>query len=118
MNLAVVIGRLGRDPERRTTKGGTEVCSLRVATDFKPKGGEAKTEWHDVVVWGDSARACAEHLGSGRMVAVQGRLQTRSWEDESGQKKWRTEIVAHRVDFLPGGGKVTGDGGASAPLPF
>jgi single-strand DNA-binding protein len=52
------------------------------------------------------------------MVAVQGRLQTRSWDDAQGQKKWRTEIVAHRVDFLPGGGKATGEGGASAPLPF
>ena len=118
MNLAVVIGRLGCDPERRATKGGPDVCSLRVATDSKPRGGEARTEWHDVVVWGDSARACAEHLRTGRMVAVQGRLQTRSWEDERGQKKWRTEIVAHRVDFLSAGGKGSGDGDSSAPLPF
>lgn len=118
MNLAVVIGRLGCDPERRNTKSGADVCSLRVATDFTPKGGEARTEWHDIVVWGDAARACAEHLSSGRMVAVQGRLQTRSWDDAQGHKKWRTEIVAHRVDFLPGGGKAAGEGGASAPLPF
>ena len=118
MNLAVLIGRLGRDPERRTTKTGMEVCSLRVATDFKPKGGESKTEWHDVVVWGDSARACGEHLTSGRMVAVQGRLQTRSWDDEQGQKKWRTEIVANRVDFLPGGGRPAESVGVASPLPF
>ena len=103
MNLAIIIGRLGRDPEGRVTNGGKDVCSLRVATDFKAKGSEVRTEWHDVVVWDDAARACAEHLTCGRMVAVQGRIQTRSWHNDQGEKKWRTEIIANRVDFLTGG---------------
>ena len=117
MNLAIIIGRLGRDPEKRVTTGGQDVCSLRIATDFKGKGSETKTDWHDVVVWGQSAQACAEHLKCGRLVAVQGRLHTRSWENGQGEKKWRTEIVAHRVDFLAGGDVRSRDR-ESSPLPF
>ena len=118
MNLAIVVGRLGREPETSVTKAGATVCRLRVATDYKPKDGEARTQWHDVVVWGDSGRACAQYLKSGRLVAIQGRLQTRSWEDESGATKWRTEIVARRVDFLPSGPAGEVAPRVDAPLPF
>jgi single-strand DNA-binding protein len=102
MNLAVLIGRLGCPPEKRVTSKGTHVCNLRIATSYKPKEGEEVADWHDVVVWGDAGRACAEHLTTGQMVAVRGRIRTRSWDDDKGQKKWRTEVVAYKVDFLSG----------------
>jgi single-strand DNA-binding protein len=101
MNLAVLIGRLGCPPERRVTSTGKNLCALRMATGYKPKEGEEVTDWHDVVVWGEAGRACVEHLTTGRMVAVTGRIQTRSWEDDKGEKKWRTEVVAQKVDFMP-----------------
>ena len=118
MNLVILIGRLGRDPELRSTKGGMAVCSLRVATDFRREGSEPRTDWHDIVVWGDSAKACSQYLSSGRMVAIQGRIQTRAWEDENGQKKWRTEIIANRVDFLSGASDQQASQSASPALPF
>ena len=118
MNFVIVFGRLGRDPERRSTRDGRVVCNLRVATDFKSREGETRTEWHDVVVWGETARACADHLKSGRQVAVQGRLQTRSWDDDAGQKRWRTEIVATRVEFISGLSPDRPAVAAAAALPF
>jgi single-strand DNA-binding protein len=106
VNRAIIIGHLGKPPELRRTSGGEAVCDLSVATSetTKAKDGSRRerTEWHRVVVWGRSAEACAAHLDKGRSVCVEGRLQTRSWDDREGHTRWSTEIVASRVHFLRG----------------
>jgi len=104
VNKAIIVGRLGADPEARTTSGGKAVTQLSVATSesWMDKDGQRqeKTEWHRVVVWGKQAESCAKYLAKGRQVYVEGRLQTRSWEDQQGQKKYTTEVVANQVVFL------------------
>lgn len=104
VNKAIIVGRLGADPEARTTSGGKAVTQLSVATsdNWMDKDGQRqeKTEWHRVVVWGKQAESCAKYLAKGRQVYVEGRLQTRSWEDQQGQKKYTTEVVANQVVFL------------------
>lgn len=114
MNNVNLLGRLGRDPEVRHTKGGTPVCTLRLATNEWKKnpdgGGERYAEWHNVVVWGKQAESCGQHLTKGREVGVQGRLQTRSWEDKEGNKRSTTEVVADRVEFIGGKGAGGSDG--------
>ncbi len=107
VNKAIVVGRLGSDPELRQTSGGNQVCTLSVATSesWNDNQGQRqeRTEWHRVVVWGRQAENCGKYLAKGRQVYVEGRLQTRSWEDQNGQKKYTTEIVAQNVQFLGGG---------------
>lgn len=107
VNLTVLMGNIGHDPELRFTASGTPVCTLRMATNeyFKSKDGrdQQRTEWHQVVVWGKSAEACAKVLKKGRLIHVQGRLQTRNWKDRDGGIHYTTEIVAQRVQFLPTG---------------
>src|SRR5271166_4817844 len=107
VNKVIVVGRLGGDPEVRYTPGGQAVAKLSVATseNWKDKEGQKqeRTEWHRVVVWGKMAEVVGEHLTKGRQVYVEGRLQTRSWDDKvSGQKRYATEIVANTVQFLGG----------------
>lgn len=102
VNKAILLGRLTRDPELRTTQSGKGVCNLAVATD---KWGQDKgADFHDVVVWDQGTRKlaslCAEHLAKGSQVYVEGRMETRSWEDKSGQKKYRTEVIASDVQFV------------------
>ena len=80
VNEVTIIGNLGRDPELRTTTNGTSVCSLSVATSYKPKEGEERVEWHRVTVWGNQADACSKYLEKGRQVYVRGRLQTKKTE--------------------------------------
>lgn len=108
VNKAIIVGNLGADPDLRHVPGGQAVCELRVATteSRKDKDGQRKdlTEWHRVVVWGKTAEACAKYLAKGRMVYVEGRIQTRSYDDKEGQKRYITEIVASDVQFLGGGG--------------
>lgn len=102
MNLALLIGRLGQDPETRATGGGAEVCNFSIATSEKyEKDGEKqeKTEWHAIVVWGKLAGICQKYLKKGQQVGIQGKLQTRQWEKD-GQKHYKTEIVAFNVEFL------------------
>ena len=106
-NRVVILGNIGQDPELRRTQNGSAVVTLSVATNEKIKGkdGEADrdlTEWHRVVVWNKSAENCAKYLAKGRTVLVEGRLQTRSWEDKTGNKQYTTEIVAHNVQFISG----------------
>lgn len=118
MNKVILIGNLGAKPELKYLPSGQAVCEMRVATNesFKDKAGEKqeRTEWHRVVVWGKTAENCAQYLDKGRMVAVEGRIQTRTWDDKtSGEKKYMTEIVAQNVKFL-GGGKGGGGQGAGA----
>ena len=107
INKVIVIGRMGADPEVKTVSGGNTVARLSVATseNWKDREGQKqeRTVWHRVVVWGKLAELCGKYLSKGRQVYVEGRLQTRSWEDQQGQKKYTTEIVANTVQFLGGG---------------
>jgi single-strand DNA-binding protein len=101
LNKAMIIGNLGRDPEMRYTPNGQAVTQFTVAVNrnYKDASGEWKeeTEWFRVVAWGPLAERTAEHLRKGRKVYVEGRLQTRSWEDKDGQKRYTTELVANTV---------------------
>lgn len=103
MNKVVLFGRLGRDPEIRVTADNAKVCHLNLATTerFKGKDGEWQegTEWHRVVAFGRTAENCEHYLAKGREILVEGRLRTREWEDQSGAKRWTTEVVASNVTF-------------------
>jgi single-strand DNA-binding protein len=100
----------------RRTKTGKVVCNLRVATDRASKEGvKQEPDWHRVVVWDRQAETCERYLEKGRMVAVAGRLQHRSWEDDKGAKKFMTEVVAHRVQFFSSGRREEA-GGSVVPL--
>lgn len=107
VNKVILVGRLGADPEIKSVGSGQSVARLNLATseNWTGKDGQKqeRTEWHRIVVWGRQAENCAKHLSKGRQVYVEGRLQTRSWEDQQGQKKYTTEIVASTVQFLGGG---------------
>ena len=114
-NKAQVLGRLGRDPELRYTQSGKPVANLNVATNrwWKNADGQTQeeTEWHRVVAWGRTAETCQKYLSKGRQVFVEGRLQTRKWEDREGVTKYTTEIVAETVKFVDGA--ADGNGGGS-----
>jgi single-strand DNA-binding protein len=107
LNKAMLIGRLGRDPELRYTQSGQAVCNFSMATDdsFTDKSGQKqdKTEWHNIVAWGKQAELCANYLSKGRLVYVEGSIQTRKWQDKDGHDRWTTEIKAMRVQFLDRG---------------
>lgn len=100
----MLIGNLGADPEIRYTPSGSAVANFNIATTdyFVDKEGQKqeRTEWHRIVVWGKQAEHCGEYLGKGRSVYIEGKLQTRSWEDKDGQKRYTTEVVAQLVQFL------------------
>ena len=104
LNKVMIIGNLGSEPEMRFTPNGNPVTSFRVATSrvYTTAEGERKeeTEWFTVVAWGKLAEQCNQFLGRGRLVYTEGRLHTRSWEGQDGQKRYRTEIIANRVTFL------------------
>ena len=113
VNKVILVGNLGADPDMRYTPSGQGVCELRIATSesWNDKNGQRqeRTEWHRVVVWGKRAEVCSKYLSKGRQVFVEGRIQTRTYDDKEGNKKYITEIIAADVQFL-GGGK--GEGGA------
>ncbi len=124
VNKVILIGNLGRDPELRYTQSGQAVTNFSLATTdrFSNKSGEReeRTEWHRIVAWARTAELCAQYLAKGRSVYVEGRLQTREWEDKEGQKRRTTEVVAQTVQFLggPRDGQQAGpppDRGGSAP---
>ena len=105
INKAILIGRLGSDPEVRYTPSGVAVANFSIATsdEWKDKDtGERKerTEWHRIVAWRRLGEICGEYLAKGKQVYVEGRLQTRSWEDRDGNKRYTTEIVASDIQFL------------------
>src|SRR5574341_844349 len=104
LNKVQIIGNLGRDPEMRYTPNGKPVTSFTVAVSrswVKPEGERAeKTEWFNVIAWDRLAEICSQHLTKGSLVYVEGRLETRSWEAENGQKHYRTEIVANEMIIL------------------
>ncbi|MEK7569286.1 MAG: single-stranded DNA-binding protein [Patescibacteria group bacterium] len=118
LNKAIIIGNLTRDPELRALPSGGKVCSFSVATNrvWKDKAGarQEQVEYHNVVVFGRGAETVAQYMKKGSSILVEGRIQTRSWEDKnSGEKKYRTEIIAERTQFGPRG---SGSGGG-APAP-
>ena len=100
VNKVLLIGRLGKNPEERSTPGGTRVSQFNLATDSYHGEGEKTTEWHRVVVFGKTAELCNQYLQKGRLVCVDGSLRTRSWEKTPGDKRWVTEVVASRITFL------------------
>ena len=104
VNKVILIGNLGKDPEIRTTPQGTSLArfSLATTTTWKDASGakQERTEWHDIVAWEKLAQICGEYLHKGKMVYVEGSLQTRSWEDQNGQKRSKTEIKASNVVML------------------
>jgi single-strand DNA-binding protein len=117
VNKVILIGNLGRDPELRYTPGGQPVANFSIATSesWNKKDGsgrEERTEWHRIVAWGRTAELCAQYLSKGRTVYIEGRLQTREWENKEGQKQRTTEIVANTVQFI-GGGRDAGAGGGA-----
>jgi single-strand DNA-binding protein len=112
VNKAILVGNLGRDPELRYTQNGQAVVNFTLATSetWTDKSGERveRTEWHRIVVWGKTGEMCAQYLSKGRTVYVEGRIQTREWEDKDGNKRYTTEINAQTVNFI---GPRTGGGG-------
>jgi single-strand DNA-binding protein len=108
VNKVILVGNLGRDAELRFTPGGAAVSTINMATTeiWNDKGGQRqeRTEWHRVVVWGKTAESLAEYLTKGRQIYVEGRLQTRQWDDKDGNKRYTTEIRADRIVLLGGGG--------------
>lgn len=119
VNKVIIVGRLGSDPEVKTISTGSTVARLSVATSdqWTDKEGQKqeRTEWHRVVVWGKLADLCGKYLSKGRQVYLEGRLQTRSWEDQQGVKKYTTEIVAQTVQFLSGGQSQSQSSGNDFP---
>ncbi len=117
LNRAMIIGNLTRDPEMRTTATGQTVANFGVATNhvWKDQSGQKqeKAEFHNIVAWGKLAEICGQYLGKGRKVYVEGRLQTRDWEDKEGGKRKTTEIVAENMIMLDRGNGA-GEGTAAA----
>jgi single-strand DNA-binding protein len=108
VNKAILIGNLGADPELRYTPSGTAVANFRLATheQWTSKDGEKgeRTEWHRIVAWGRLGEICGEYLRKGSAVYIEGRIQTRSWEDREGSKRYTTEIVAQTMQMLGSAG--------------
>ncbi len=106
VNKVFVLGNLGKDPEMRMTAGDKAVCNFSIATSEKwtDQRGEKqeRVEWHNIVAWGKTAELCGEFLNKGSQACVEGKLQTRAWEDKEGNTRYTTEIVADRVTFVGG----------------
>jgi single-strand DNA-binding protein len=122
VNKVILVGRLGRDPETRYTSGGQAVANFTMATDesFKDRAGERqkRTEWHRIVLWGKLAEIAQQYLKKGMLVYIEGRIQTRQWEDKrDGQKRTTTEIVGNAMKMLTSRaeGAAAGAGAAAAP---
>ena len=112
LNKAILIGNLGRDPEVRYTPSGMAIANFSIATseNWTNKDGqkETRTEWHRIVAFGRLGEICGEYLSKGRQIYIEGRIQTRDWEDKDGIKRYTTEIVANQMIML--GGRDAGDG--------
>src|SRR5947207_10264891 len=102
VNKVLLTGRLTRDPELRSLASGNTVTQFGVATNEYRTNGQEKSEFHNVVTWDRLAEICGQYLGKGQQVALEGRLQTRSWDDDRGQRHWKTEVVATSVEKLSG----------------
>lgn len=120
VNKVILIGNLGAKPELKYLPSGQAVCEMRMATTEsftgKDKQKQEKTEWHRVKAWGKTGENCAQYLDKGRQVYVEGRLETRSWDDaKSGEKRYITEIIAQHVQFLGGGSGKKAESPAREP---
>ena len=102
MNKVLLAGRLTRDPEMRALASGKHVTQFSVATTEYAGNGKERPEYHNIVTWDRLAEICGRYLGKGQQVAIEGRLQTRTWDDEQGKRHWKTEIVAASVEMLSG----------------
>jgi single-strand DNA-binding protein len=122
VNKVILVGRLGRDPETRYTSSGQAVCNFTMATDetYKDRAGERqkRTEWHRIVVWAKQAEIAQQYLHKGSLIYLEGRIQTRQWDDREGQKRTTVEIVANTFRMLGGRSEAAavgaGAGGGSA----
>lgn len=123
VNKAILIGNLGADPEVRYTQSGTAVANFTLATTetwTKDGNKEEKTEWHKIVAFARLGEICGEYLSKGSRVYIEGRIQTRQWEDKDGNKRYTTEIVAREMKMLSPRGTTTNDSGGydeQPPLP-
>jgi single-strand DNA-binding protein len=122
VNKVILIGNLGRDPEVRSTPSGQPVANFTLATSrrWRDKNGQKQeqTEWHQVVVWGKQAEIAGQYLTKGKQIYLEGRLQTRSWDDKnSGEKRYRTEVICENFQMLGSarGGEFEGDRGGASP---
>ena len=122
VNKVILVGNLGRDAELRYTPGGAAVATLNLATTevWNDKGGQRqeKTEWHRIVLWGKQAESLQEYLTKGKQIYVEGRLQTRQWDDKDGNKRYTTEIKADRITLLGGGAGGRGSGADRGGAPM
>jgi single-strand DNA-binding protein len=123
INKVILIGRLGKDPDMRYTPSGTAVANFSLATNSSFKDSEGnwndKTEWHNIVTFGRTAEIAGEYLKKGKLVYIDGRLQTSSWEDQNGQKRYKTEVIASELQLIGSRGdgdssSDSGDNGASS----
>jgi single-strand DNA-binding protein len=118
VNKVILIGNLGKDPELKYTANGQAVCTFSLATTERrtDKSGQRKdiTEWHNIVLWAKTAELAKQYLTKGRSCYIEGRIQTRSWDDKDGTKKYKTEIIGNTLQFLGG---APGAGGASNSAP-
>ena len=118
VNKVILVGRLGRDPEMRYTPGGQPVCNVSLATDesYKDRNGERqkRTEWHRLVIWGKQAEIAQKYLKKGSLVFVEGRIQSRQWDDKEGQKRTSFDIVVNNFRMLGGRGDSAPGMGAPA----
>jgi single-strand DNA-binding protein len=118
VNKVILVGRLGRDPETRFTPNGQAVCNFSLATDesYKDRAGERqkRTEWHRIVLWGKLAELAQQYLKKGSLIYLEGRIQSRQWDDREGQKRTSFEIVANTMKFLGARGEAAAAAGASA----
>ena len=123
INKVILVGNLGSDPEIRTTPGGQRVANFRMATSrsWNSQDGQRqeKTEWHSIVAWGKLADICERYLTKGKQVYVEGRLETRSWQDKEGQTRYKTEVICETMQMLgragAGGDRNGETGGYEAP---
>jgi len=120
VNKAILVGNLGKDPELRYTPAGTAVCTFSLATTdrFKNKQGEQqdRTEWHNIVAWAGLAEICGKYLNKGKQVYIEGRIQSRSYDDRDGNKRYITEIVASEMQMLSRAGEQgAGSGSGNRP---
>ncbi len=118
LNKVMLIGNLGKDPELRFTPSGRAVARFPIATSeaWTTQEGQKqeRTEWHNVVVWGKQAESCGQYLNKGRQVFIEGSIRSRQYDDKEGQKRYITEVIAQRVQFLGGGGRGDGAGRGAA----
>lgn len=125
VNKVLLIGNLGADPELRNTNNGKAVASFSLATTERRKGQDGQvqdlTEWHRIVAWGKLAEICGQYLSKGSKVYIEGKIQTRKWQDQGGVDRYTTEIVAHEMKMLSsrgdvGGGGVSGNSGGASQV--